>query len=320
MTAFATTNQANLRYWTLSAGIVLLVHGAIATAVLSWRNATAPAQRPGPLLIDLAPMPATPPLEQTSLPPPAAPVPSLAQPNQPLESVEQNNERSAARGEEKAGPFEEAPRVSAPVTLAPPEEPQTRAATGGAAPAGASPYQAEPIDTRIGEPSRQRFKNAAKGSDWKKAITLSSPSKNFDARLAARGPAASSDVAGSLARNSIGMLTQDVSGVASGKPANGAEGFKNAVGIATGSDSMTARNAGPATNAIGMSVPLRTRVLRPNVAPHNGIGLLTSGDTTAGHAVINGTGMVRPAFATAVIGGPAKNVGGVINGTTIRPR
>jgi hypothetical protein len=320
MTAFAATNQANLRYWTISAGIALLMHGAIATAVLSWRNAAAPAQRPGPLLIDLAPMFAAPPVEQTGRPPPAAPVPSLAEPNQPLERLEQNNERTAARGEEKVGPLEDAPRVSAPVTLGPAEEPQTRAATGGPAPAGASPYQGEPIDTRIGEPSRQRFKDAAKGSDWKKAITLASPSNHFHSHLAARGPAVPSDAAGGLPRNSIGMLTQDISGVASTKPANGAEGVKNAVGIATGSDSVTARNAGTATNALGMSVPLRTRVLRPNMAPHNGIGLLTSGDTTAGHAVINGTGMVRPAFATAVIGGPAKNVGGIINGTTIRPR
>jgi hypothetical protein len=312
MTAFATTNQANLRYWTLSAGIVLLVHGAIATAVLSWRNATAPAGRPGPVVIDLAPMPAAPPVEQTTLPPAPAPVPSMAQPAQPF---------AAARGEEKAGPFEGAPRVSAPVTLAPPEEPQPRAATGGAAPAGASPYQGEPIDTRIGEPSRQRFKNAARGSDWKKAITLSSPSKNFHSRLAARGPAASSDAAGGLARNSIGMLTQDVSGVASSKPANGAEGFKNAAGIATtSSDSVMARNPGTGTNAIGMGVLLRTRVLRPNVLPQNSISLVASSDRTAGNAVINGTGMVRPASATAAIGGPAKNVGGIINGTTIRPR
>src|SRR5262249_57644497 len=179
---------------------------------------------------------------------------------QPVERVEQNNERTAARGEEKAGPFEEAPQVSAPVTLAPPVEPQPRAATGAAAPAGASPYQGEPIDTRIGEPSRQRFKNAAKGSDWKKAITLPSPSKNFHSRLAARGPAAPNDAAGGLARNSIGMLPQDVSGVASSKPANGAEGVKNAAGIAiTSSDNAMARNAGAATNATGISGPLRTR-------------------------------------------------------------
>src|SRR5258706_11659500 len=126
MTAFATTNHETLRYWTISAGIVVLMHAAISAAVLSWRNATAPAERPGPVVIELAPMPATPPLEQAIRPPAAAPVPSLAAPSQPLERVEQNKERTATRGEENAGPFE-APQASAPVTLAPPQEPQTRA-------------------------------------------------------------------------------------------------------------------------------------------------------------------------------------------------
>src|SRR5262249_57677212 len=75
MTAFATTNQANLRYWTLSAGIVLLVHGAIATAVLSWRNATAPAGRPRPGGIQPSPMPPPPPPQPTPPPPPPTPGP-----------------------------------------------------------------------------------------------------------------------------------------------------------------------------------------------------------------------------------------------------
>src|SRR5258708_5260587 len=119
MTAFVITNNANLRHWTISAGIVVLVHGAIAAAVLSWRNATAPAERPGPVVIELAPMPAAPPVEQAILPPAAAPVPSLAAPSQPLERVEQNKERTAARGEQKAGPFAETPPRSGPVTLPP---------------------------------------------------------------------------------------------------------------------------------------------------------------------------------------------------------
>ncbi|TMJ99354.1 MAG: hypothetical protein E6G77_13100 [Alphaproteobacteria bacterium] len=85
MTAFAITNQPNLRHWTISAGIVVLVHGAIAAAVLSWRNATAPMGRPGPVVIELAPMPAAPPADQATVPPATAPVPFLAQPNQPLE-------------------------------------------------------------------------------------------------------------------------------------------------------------------------------------------------------------------------------------------
>src|SRR5258708_14104040 len=120
MTAFATTNHENLRDWAISAGVVVLMHAAIAAAVLSWRNATAPAERPGPVVIELAPMPAAPPAEQAILPPAAAPVPSLAAPSQPLERAEQNNERTAARGEQTTSPFEAAPSASPPGTVAPP--------------------------------------------------------------------------------------------------------------------------------------------------------------------------------------------------------
>jgi hypothetical protein len=323
MTAFAITNHENLRYWTISAGIVVLMHGAIAAAVLSWRNATAPMERPGPVVIDLAPIPAAPPADQGTVPPAAASVPSLAQSNQPFERVEENKERTAARSEQKAGPFEEAPSASAPVTLAPPEEPQTRAATGGAVPGAASSYQNEPIDTRIGEP--RRFKNPARASDWKKAITdhpssAAGPSRNFGARLAARGPAAPGDATGGSARNSVGVLTQDISGVASSKAISGAEGAKNALGIAaTTGNNAVASNPGIATNAIGLAVPLRVSSPKTNSRQHGSVGLLAFGEATP-NGVINGTAMVRPASATAAIGGPAKNVGGVINGTMIRPR
>jgi len=206
--------------------------------------------------------------------------------------------------------------------LAPPEKPQPRAATGGAAPGAGSSYQNEPIDTRIGEP--RRFKNATRASDWKKAITghpssAAGPSRNFGARLAARGPAASGDVTGSPARSSVGMLTQDISGVGSSKPINGAEAVKNAVGIAaTTGNNAIGSNPGTATNAIGLAVPLRASLPKTN-SRHGSVGLLASSDATP-NGVINGTAMVRPASATAAIGGPAKNVGGVINGTTLRPR
>src|SRR5262249_12483627 len=155
---------------------------------------------------------------------------------------------------------------------------------------------------RIGEPSR--FKNAAKANNWKKAITghpsrAAGPSRNFGARLAARGPAASSDVGGGLARNSIGMLTQDISSAAA-NAVNGAEGMKNAVGIdAKSSNNTMAGNAGTTTNAIGLAVPLRTNVPKTNSGQHSDIA---SSETTA-NAVINGTAMVRPAFATTTIGG-----------------
>jgi len=115
------------------------------------------------------------------------------------------------------------------------------------------------------------------------------------------------------------MLTQDISGVGSSKPINGAEAVKNAVGIAaTTGNNAIGSNPGTATNAIGLAVPLRASLPKTN-SRHGSVGLLASSDATP-NGVINGTAMVRPASATAAIGGPAKNVGGVINGTTIRPR
>ena len=38
------------------------------------------------------------------------------------------------------------------------------------------------------------------------------------------------------------------------------------------------------------------------------------------HSIINGTGMGRPGLGIGVIGGPAKSVGGVISGTSFRPK
>src|SRR5262245_1479551 len=124
MMAFATTNPATLRRWAISAVVVVLVHGAIVTAVETWRKATVPAEPPGPVVIELAPMPAAPTTEHAALPPAPEQVPPTASPDKTLEKVEQKaEEKTAARGEEKAEPsqFEDSPRVTAPVTLAPPE-------------------------------------------------------------------------------------------------------------------------------------------------------------------------------------------------------
>jgi hypothetical protein len=40
----------------------------------------------------------------------------------------------------------------------------------------------------------------------------------------------------------------------------------------------------------------------------------------APNGTINGTNMVRPGSGTAMIGGPAKTISGVINGTGVRPK
>jgi hypothetical protein len=321
--AFAATNPATVRRWAISAAVVVLVHGAIVTAVVTWRKVIVPAESLGPVVIELAPMPAAPTTQQAALPPAPEQAPSTASPDKTPEKVEQKaEEKTAARGEEKPGPsFEESPRVTAPVTLAPAESAEggnrgdTKAGpsgqAGGAVQAGGG---GNPIDTRIGEQPRQSFKKAAKANDWTKAI-MGRPSKRFAGRQQPLDPGA----ANGMARNAIGMLVQDPAGGMGTKGSTAANAAKNAVGVtAMNTVGGTPAVNGTATNAIGVSVPIRTRAPQTNIG-QRGIGPLTS-NATSPNASINGTSMIRPASGTAVIGGPAKNVAGAINGTAMRPR
>src|SRR6516225_3584536 len=324
MMAFATTNPATLRRWAISAVVVLLVHGAVATAVVTWRKATVPAEPPGPIVIELAPMPAAPTTQQATLPPAPEQVPSSTLPDKTPEKVEQKaEEKTAARGEEKGEPsqLEESPRVTAPETLAPAESPQggnradTKAVPGGEASGAvqAGGGGVNPIDTRIGEQPRLRFKKPAKANDWTRAI-MGRPSKNFAVRQQPLGPGTASG----MARNAIGTLVQDPAGAKGSKGSTAANGAKNAVRVtAMNTVGGAAVVNGTATNAIGVSMPIRTRAPRTNIG-QRGIGPLAS-NATSSNASINGTSMIRPASATAVIGGPAKNVAGGINGTAMRP-
>jgi hypothetical protein len=269
-------------------------------------------------------MPAAPTTQQAALPPAPEQIPSTASPDKAPEKVEQKaEEKTAARGEEKAEPsqFEESPRVTAPVTLAPPESAEggnrgdTKAGpsgqAGGAVQAGGG---GNPIDTRIGEQPRQSFKKAAKANDWRKAI-MGRPSKRFAGRQQPLDPGTASG----MARNAIGMLVQDPAGGMGTKGSTAANAAKNAVGVtAMNTVGGTPAVNSSATNAIGVSVPIRTRAPQTNMG-QRGIGPLTS-NATSPNASINGTSMIRPASGTAVIGGPAKNVAGAINGTAMRPR
>ena len=322
MMALATTNPAILRRWAISAAVVVLVHSAIVAAVVTWRKARVPAEPPGPIVIELAPMPAAPTTQQAALPPAPKQVPSTASTDKTPEKVEQKpEEKTAARGEEKAerSQFEESPPVTAPVILAPPEsaEGRNRADTkgvpggeaGGAAQAGGG---GNPIDTRIGEQSRQSFKKAAKANDWRKAI-MGRPSKRFAARQQPLDPGTASGIS----RNAIGMLVQDPAGAIGTQASAAANATKNAVGrTAMNTVGGAAAVNGTAANAIGVSVPIRTRLPRMNIG-QRGVGSFAS-NATSPNASINGTTMIRPASGTVVLGGPAKNAAGLINGTGMR--
>ena len=115
------------------------------------------------------------------------------------------------------------------------------------------------------------------------------------------------------------MLVQDPAGAMGTKASTAANATKNAVGrTEMNTVGGAAAVNGTAANAIGVSMPVRTRAPRMNIG-QRGTSSLASNATSA-NAGINGTSMIRPASATAVIGGPAKNVAGAINGTGMRPR
>ena len=144
---------------------------------------------------------------------------------------------------------------------------------------------------------------------------MSRPSKNFAGRQQPLGLGTASG----MARNAIAMLVQDPANAMGTKGSTAPNGAKNAVRVtAMNTLGGTAAVNGTATNAIGVSVPIRTRLPRTNIG-QRGVGSLAS-NATSPNASINGTSMVRPASGAAVIGGPAKNVAGAINGTAMRPR
>src|ERR1700730_10419389 len=228
---------APLRRWAISVVVVLLVHGAIATAVITWRKTTvAPAEPPRSIVIELVPAPGAPATQQTELAPAPEQKPAKASPDKPIEKVEENTEEKAAVKGEKVEPkpVEEPPRVAAPVTSTPPERAEgergadTRAATGGGA-AQAPGIGTNPIDTRIAEPPRLRFKKAAKANDWKNTImgrpsNMARPLKNF-AGQQLRDPGA----AGSMTRNAVGALVQNPAAAAGPWGPSATDGMKNAV-------------------------------------------------------------------------------------------
>jgi hypothetical protein len=330
MTAFAATNPAYLRRWAISAALVVLVHGAIVAAVVTWRNVIIPPQPSGPVVIDLAPMPAAPATDQAALPPAPAQVPSTASPDKTPGKVE---EKTAARGEEEAEPSQlgQSPRVTPPVTLAPPEnaEGENRADTK-AVPSDSAPVQAGgggPIDTRIAE--QPRFKkdgktNARKKTTMRRPSNMARPLKNFAGRQQLSGPG----VAGGMARDAVGMPMRDRAGAASANGVNAADGAKNAVGAMTmnavGGAATNAAN-GNATNAIGVSGAVHLNATGTNgqrgIVPVASNGAMSPNTVFKGTGRgINGTAMGRPGSGTSAIGGAAKNVAGVINGTSFRPK
>jgi len=163
-----------------------------------------------------------------------------------------------------------------------------------------------PIDTSITTQRPSHFRRGLKAHDSKKS-TIARPSGNSgDRRTLMRGSKVG------VVRNAIGQSAHQTSTDIKGTNVKASE-RAGADGVPkTGSP---AGNGGTEAGGIESHrqgfVPLRA-------------GGVTSHDPrinmAMNHSSINGRDMVRPGSGAGVIGGPAKNVAGVISGTSFRPR
>ena len=210
-----------------------------------------------------------------------------------------------------------------------------------------------PIDARIAPFGSRALGSRAFGSQAKKAPRklarspnpLVRPNKEAGGQAPARRLSA---LPGSIVINAIGARVQDRVRAAMARANASGNGVRNAVGgtMANNAGSVSANAAGSVvTNAIGMAVHVQ-----PNIAGSTGSELRTGAPASAGGrtpitggagvggasvngasingasingASINGTNMGRSALrigAIGAIGGPAKTMSGVLNGTDFHLR
>src|SRR5215467_1852053 len=87
--AMMAEDLADLRRWVMCGAVVVFAHGAIAAAMVSWRDEIEPAESAAAIVIEFAPVPVAPAAPQTEIPPGPEQVMSDASPNEPVESREE---------------------------------------------------------------------------------------------------------------------------------------------------------------------------------------------------------------------------------------
>src|SRR5262245_27865197 len=98
---------ADLRRWVMCGAIAVRAHGAIAAAMVTWRDEIEPAEPAAAIVIEFAPVPVAPAAPQTEIPPGPEQVMSDASPNQPVESIEEKEkveEKVASKSVEEPPP------------------------------------------------------------------------------------------------------------------------------------------------------------------------------------------------------------------------
>jgi hypothetical protein len=156
----------------------------------------------------------------------------------------------------------------------------------------------ELVPTRSTLESSPKSKNATKAPDWKKAKIVGPDFGD----LHALAPGTQDG----LARNAIGVLMPPGARNRGFAPA----GVDGTAGSAVGTTAKNPASVGRPDIGRQISGPAFAVSPKANVPPVNAMN----------HSVLNGTSIGHPGSGTGVIGGVAKNVAGVINGSSFRPK
>jgi hypothetical protein len=338
----APEKRAPLHRWGISIAVALLLHAVIAVIVfLAWRQ-SATLTPPGPVIVELAP-PSGQPNAQPSEPTFATTGADVGRSDSAERAdVDQPFARQAPKPEAAEGTAEPTFANQSRQPVAPTERADENAADvrtasgGGGMPAAPSAGLSGPIDARIAPSFGSRaFDPRARKAPRKLAGSLSPlarQTKQAGGQVSVRRLSA---LPGSIVINAIGARVQDRVRAAIARANASVSGARNPVG-STGTAGSASANAtdSVATNAIGMAVHVHPN----NTNPMSGsLGNTTAsaggriplagangsagiGGTSINGASINGANMGRPAFRVGAVGGPAKSMVGVLNGTDFHPR
>ncbi len=166
--------------------------------------------------------------------------------------------------------------------------------------------EANPIDASITMQRPSHFRRGLKGHDWKKS-KITRPSGN-----SRDGRRAWTHAKNGVVRNAIGLPVHPTSTDIKGTDVKASEraGVDGAPKSGSPAGNGGTEAGGIDTHRQGF-VPLRAG----GVTPHD-----PRTNTVMNHSIISGRDIVRPGLGAGAIGGPAKNVAGVISGNSFRPR
>jgi protein TonB len=121
MMAFSPEDFVDLRRWAICGAVIVVAHGGIAAAMVSWRETIEAAEPAAAIVVEFAPVPVAPPMQHVEIPPGPEQVMSDASPSRPTESLEEKIEEKIEQKEAKLEQKVEEKRETQPTDQPPPE-------------------------------------------------------------------------------------------------------------------------------------------------------------------------------------------------------